>query len=97
MENHKPTNTPVVTGTKLSKDDEGTTMHPTLYKSLVKRMVDLTATRIYIMYEINLSYRFMEIPKTSHWQGDNRILRYIVGTINFGIMYSTTNSSYLVG
>ena len=39
----------------------------------------------------------METPKTSHYQVGKRILSYIVGTINFGIMYSTKNYGSQVG
>ena len=39
----------------------------------------------------------METTKTSNWKVGKRILRYIVGTINFGIMYSTTNYGSQVG
>ena len=39
----------------------------------------------------------MKTPKTSHWQVGKIILRYIVGTINFGIMYSTKNYGSQVG
>ena len=39
----------------------------------------------------------METPKNSHWQVGKTILRYIVGTINFGIMYSTKNYGSQVG
>ena len=39
----------------------------------------------------------METPKNSHWEVGKTILRYIVGTINFGIMYSTKNYGSQVG
>ena len=39
----------------------------------------------------------METPKNSHWKVGKIILRYIVGTINFGIMYSTKNYGSQVG
>ena len=35
MENCKPVPTPVVTGTKLSKDDQGVYANPTLFKRFV--------------------------------------------------------------
>ena len=33
----------------------------------------------------------MENPKTTHFKAAKRILRYIKGTINFGLLYSFSN------
>jgi hypothetical protein len=79
--------TPIATCTKLSKQDEGTTIDYTLYKRLVGSLMYLTTTRPNIMYAVNLISRFMENHKISHWKVGKRILRYIAGTTNmeFGI------------
>ena len=53
----------------------------------------LTATRTDIMFAVSLISRFMESPKNIHWQDGKRILRYIAGTTNFGIQY-TSNSNF---
>ena len=45
MSNCKTAPTPVITGLKLSKDDEGLTVDPTLFKRLVGSLMYLTATR----------------------------------------------------
>jgi hypothetical protein len=68
MEECNPTETPIPLGTKLSKNDEGPIVHPTLYKSLVGSLLYLTATRPNIMYATSLVSRFMESPKDSHWK-----------------------------
>ena len=39
----------------------------------------------------------MESPKNSHWQAGKKILRYIEGTMNHGILYWTSNDFQLVG
>ena len=57
----------------------------------------LTTTRPDIMYGVSLISRFMDSPKTLHWQAGKRILRYIAGTMNHGILYSTSNDFQLVG
>ena len=63
MDNSKPVPTRVATGTKLSKDDEGADVNPTLFKRLVGNLMYLTATRPDIMQGVSLISRFMEIPK----------------------------------
>jgi hypothetical protein len=87
MEDCNPTYTPIPLGTKLSKQDEGPTMDSTLYKSLVGSLLYLTKTRLDIMYAANFVSRFMEYPKDSHWKIEKMILRYVVGTLNFGLWY----------
>ena len=57
----------------------------------------LTATRPDIMYGVSLISRFMESPKDSHWQAGKRILRYVSGTKDLGIMYSTSENFKLIG
>ena len=57
----------------------------------------LTATRPDIMYGVSLISRFMESPKDSHWQAGKRILRYVSGTRDLGIMYSTSENFKLIG
>ena len=39
----------------------------------------------------------MEKPKEAHWQAAKRILRYVKGTKGFGILYTTSENSELVG
>jgi hypothetical protein len=46
---------------------------------------------------VSLISRFMETPKESHWKEGKRILRYVNGTKDFGIMYSTSEDFILIG
>ena len=73
MDNCKTVPIPVATGTKLSKDDEGLDVNPTLFKILVGNLMYFTATRPNIMQGISFISRFMEIPKETHWSVVKRI------------------------
>jgi hypothetical protein len=95
MEECKPAETPIALGTKLTRKDEGPTVDPTLYKNLVGSLLYLTATRLDIMYASSLVSRFMESPKDSHWKMAKRILRYVAGTLNFGLWYTKSDSNQL--
>jgi hypothetical protein len=97
MINSKATPTPVITGLKLSKEDKGSKVDPTLFKRLVGSLMYLTTTRPDIMYGVSLISRFMETPKESHWKEGKRILRYVNGTKYFGIKYSTSEDFRLIG
>ena len=77
MSNYKTTPTPVITGLKLSKDDEGSTVNPSLFKRIVGNLMYLTSTRLDIMYGVSMISRFMKSQKDSHWQAGKRILRYV--------------------
>ena len=89
MSNCKSVPTPLITGLKLSKHDDGSTVDPTMFKMLVGNLMYLIAMRPDIMYGVSLISRFMEPPKDSHWQAGKRIMRYVSGTKDLGIMYST--------
>jgi len=79
MMNSKPTPTPIVSRTKLNKEDKGSNADPNLFKILVGNLMYLTTTRPYIMYASNSIPRFMESPKDSHWQVGKIILISIIG------------------
>ena len=88
MFNCKEGPTLVIVGLKLSKDDDGSTIDPTLLKRLLGILRYLTAMRRDIMYGVSLISRFMESPKDSHWKLGKIIMRYTSGTKDLGIMYS---------
>ena len=54
MSNCKTAPTPAITGLKLSKDDDGSTVDSTLFKRLVGSLMYLIAIRPYIMYGLSL-------------------------------------------
>ena len=53
MLNCKPAVTPIATGTKLSKKDDGSKVDPTMYKRLVGSFMYLSATRPDIMFAVS--------------------------------------------
>ena len=90
MSNYKTDPTLVITSLKLSKDDEGSTVDPMMFKNIVGSLMYLTVTRPNIIYGVSLISRFRESPKDSHWKAGKRILRYVSGTKDLRIMYSTS-------
>jgi hypothetical protein len=95
MENCNPTENPVPLGKKLSKQDEGPIVDSTLYKSLVGSLLYLTTTRPDIMYATNFVSRFRESLKDSHWKMAKRIMKYVVGTLNFCLWYTQSEDNNL--
>eukprot|EP00253_Pinus_taeda_P025350 PITA_25350 len=97
MQECKAAITPMVMGLKLSKEDSSKDFDPSLYKSIVCSLMYLTATRSDIMFAVSLISRFMERPKEAHWKAAKRILRYVKGTKRFGILYTVSECSNLIG
>ncbi|KAG6437197.1 hypothetical protein SASPL_102108 [Salvia splendens] len=50
-----------------------------------------------ILYATGLVSRYMENPTTSNFKAAKRILRYLRGTIDYGLFYSQSNDFKLVG
>ena len=71
-------------------------MNPSLYRQLVGSLLYLTHTRPDIAFAVGLVSRFSQDPHESHWKATKRILRYIKGTVRFGIQY-TAGTPELVG
>ncbi|KAG7598707.1 Zinc finger CCHC-type superfamily [Arabidopsis suecica] len=93
MEECNAVRNPIVPGTKLTKDEGGEKVDETMFKQLVGSLMYLTVTRPDLMYGVCLISRFMANPKMSHWLAAKRILRYLKGTIELGILYRKGESS----
>jgi len=78
-------NTPMVSSCKLSKTGSDTFSDPSLYKSVVGSLQYATITRPEIAYSVNKVCQLMSNPLESHWVVVKRILRYLKGTLNFGL------------
>ena len=57
----------------------------------------LTTTRPDIAYSINILSQSMAKPLEIHWVAAKKVLRYLKGTINFGIMYTDNCDVELTG
>ena len=85
MSESKLVQSPIVPGSKINKDVEGTTVHDTYFKQIVGSLLYLTATRPDIMLSVSLISRYMSKPTKMHLQAAKRILRYLKGTTSYGI------------
>ncbi|GJY95415.1 retrovirus-related pol polyprotein from transposon TNT 1-94 [Tanacetum coccineum] len=92
-----PVSTPIEHKAKPSKHDGGKTVDSTLFKSLVGSLCYLTCTRPDILFAVGLISRFIEEPTTKHLKIAKRILRYIKGAVDYGMLYSTSEDFKLVG
>ena len=90
MSDCKPTKTPVSPGNCLVKatEDEEALDQQSSYQSLVGSLMYLaTCTRPDIAYAVGTLAKFSSKPNQTHWVAAKRVLRYLKGTSNLGIIF----------
>ena len=85
MEDSKHASTPMITGCKLSKNDESLEVDHTMYRSMICSLLYVTATRLEVMQVVQLVARFQSSPKETHVAEIKRIFRYLKCTMNYGL------------
>ena len=89
MESCKHISTLLEAGKKfqISEDDEPFNVQ--VYQQAVGRITYLsTATRPDIAVAVNSLSKYMSSPCKNHWVGVKHVLRYLKGTLNFGLRFS---------
>ncbi|CAB4298917.1 unnamed protein product [Prunus armeniaca] len=89
--------TPLAMNEKLSKNDGSEAADEGEYRQIVGSLLYLTATRPDIMFAASLLARFMHNPTKKHMGTAKRVLRYIQGTIDFGIVFEKGKETTLIG
>ncbi|KAK1421784.1 hypothetical protein QVD17_24412 [Tagetes erecta] len=87
MEHASEISTPMEFGIKVTKDETRTEVDNGLYRSMVGSLMYLCGTRPDLTYAMSLISQYMENPKTSHWELGKRILKYVKGTLDHGLIY----------
>ena len=95
MKNCNVVNTPVAVDLKLTREGEGKIIDPILFKSLIGSLRYLSIKGLDIVHSVGLLSKYMEKPKESNWLAAKRILRYIKGTMDFGLLFSYNNDATL--
>lgn len=93
MQSAKSMNTSMTSGLKFSAHGSEPFQDTKLYRSIIGALQYATTTRLEITYCVNRVCQFMQTPLESHWQAVKRILRYLSGTLNFGLTLQPKFSS----
>ncbi|KAK2991702.1 hypothetical protein RJ640_019494 [Escallonia rubra] len=88
MTHSKPVLTPVSAPQKSSVPGGAPFSEPTRYRSVVGALQYLTLTRPDIAFAVNKACQYMHSPTETHWTYVKRILRYLCGTIDYGLMFN---------
>ena len=96
LEDCNPSKYPMDLKEQISKDEGGKTVDPTMFKSMVGGLRYLVNTRPDIAFSVGVVSRYMERPTTLHLSAVKRILRYVKGTVHYGLMYSSDSGNNMI-
>ncbi|KAK9119522.1 hypothetical protein Scep_017615 [Stephania cephalantha] len=97
LENCKAISTPFSQNDKLNKEDGAEKIDEGKYRSIIRCLMYLTATRPDIMFSVSLLSRFMHCASELHYKATKRILRYIKGTLLYGLKFENKKELFLHG
>ncbi|GJW15823.1 ribonuclease H-like domain-containing protein [Tanacetum coccineum] len=95
MANCNPSRTPIDTESKLGSDGDPVS-NPSLYRSLAGSLQYLTFTRPDISYAVQQMCLYMRDPQEPHFSALKRILRYVRGTLDYGLQLFSSSTTELV-
>jgi hypothetical protein len=79
--------TPMVTGCKLSKDDDSPDADQSSYRSMIGSLLYIISSHPGIMHAVGMVGRYQSAPRQSHLQAIKRIFRYLKETMTYGLWY----------
>jgi hypothetical protein len=88
---------PIVPSFKIKENEEGDRIDETCYKKkIIGSLMYITATRPNMMFVVSFVSRFMVKPTELHLQVAKRALRYLKGTVDYGIFYKKGGNKELI-
>jgi len=93
----KATATPMDPNTRMCAHEGKELQDATMYRQMVGSLLYLTVTRPDISYAVGVMSRYMQNPKKPHLEAARRILRYVKGTFDYGLLYKKGEDCKMVG
>ena len=87
LESSKHSKTPMSTTTKLSKDESRKDVEQKVYRSMIGSLLYLTTSHPNISFSVGAYARYQANLKESHLMSIKIIIRYINGTLDYGLWY----------
>lgn len=72
-------------------DDDNPMTYPELYRTIVGSIQYLTITRPDISFAVNSVCQHMHRPLEKHFTAVKRILRYVKGTLSYGLQFTKSS------
>lgn len=93
----RTTHPPMELNAKFRKKDGTPLSDATLYRRLGGSLIYLTMTQPDIAYAVQVVSQFVGNPHKNHFSSVHCLLRYIIGTVDRGLFYSSLSPLHLQG
>ena len=88
---------PMASNLKLLSVASSETVDATMYRQMICSLMYLTNTRPDICFAVNTLSQFLTDPRNVHLIAANLILRYLRGTVDYGLKYQANQKINLEG
>jgi len=88
MDGAKPYSAPCTSGKRLIASDGDPLPKPSLYRHIIGALQYCTLTRLDISFTVNQLCRFLHCPTTTHLSAAKRMLCYLKGAPDFGLLFT---------
>jgi hypothetical protein len=85
--------TPMNPKESLSKEDDTDKVEEGYFRSMIGCLMYLTTTRPDILFAVSILSRYMHCASVMHLKAAKRVIRYIKGTIDFGVKFKKCQTS----
>lgn len=96
MNDYNPTKVPMDPGVKLDADKQEERIDATEYRRIIGCLRYMLHTRPDLSFTVGMASRFMEKPTVKHQKAMKQIMRYLKGTLNFGLVYTQEKKEELL-
>ena len=93
----KAMTTPMASNLKLLSNASSKLVDATMYRQIIGSLMYLTNTRLDIFFAMNTLSQFLTDPRHVHLIATKHILRYLRGTIDYGLKYEANQKINLEG
>jgi hypothetical protein len=93
----KSMNTPMEPTLKLLVDTSSELVDATIYRQIIGSLMYLTNTRPCICFDVNTLSQYLVEPRRVHLVSEKHVMRYLKGTLDFGLCYNGDNDFRLIG
>jgi hypothetical protein len=93
----KSMDTPMTTDTRKVRDTDSDLVDLSLYRQLIGSLMYLVNTRPDICFVVNTLSQFQVEHRHEHWIAAKHVIRYIHGTLNYGLRYTSSSDIQLHG
>ena len=93
----KEITTPMESNLKLLSDASSDTSDATMYRQMIGSLMYLTNTRLDICFAVNTLSQFLRDSRQVHLIAVKHVLKYLKGTVDYGLKYDANQKINLTG